>query len=150
MSSNEIESNWLTTLPETDELRMKSKKQLISRLNGKNENLVEVKNLEAAIKIVGDDYNKIVSSIQDRFKEIESDASDDDYEKLKNSYYQISSGNGNGGKTIFVFELYINSGINGENELSETEYKFYNFKESNATIRGMLSSIVRDKKIRLE
>jgi hypothetical protein len=146
MSGTEVNSSWLSDMPSTDDLRVRTKRMILVRLNGDHEDLLEVKTLSEALRVVKDDYSGIVTNVESEF----SDISDSDYEKMKGSYIEISSGAGGdpGYLTIYV---YVSPNIKGqENESRTLVYKFYNFKESNVTINSSVKDIVKYKKVILE
>lgn len=139
----------LTPMPSTDEVRLRTGRMLLSRLdkNLSNESILEVKNLKEALSIIESDYNSVISSIKSTFDQI---ADLDEYEQYKGSYVVVRAGYS--GSKITVVELYIQRKIRGseDDELETLVYKLFNFKESNSVISTNLHSIVKDKRIILE
>ena len=120
----------LTPMPSTDEVRLRTGRMLLSRLdkNLSNESILEVKNLKEALSIIESDYNSVISSIKSTFDQI---ADLDEYEQYKGSYVVVRAGYSE--SKITVVELYIQRKIKSDevdDELETLVYKLFNFKES--------------------
>lgn len=67
-------SGYLSELPDTDELRRKSGKMLLARISGSDdsirESLVEVKNLDEALKILKTDYDLIIQKVESELDDL--------------------------------------------------------------------------------
>jgi hypothetical protein len=141
-----IDSNWLSSMPNAVEIRRKSKKMLISRSHGEMiDDLLEVKSLDEALRVIKDDYNGIISGAESLI----NDVPDEEYEKLKGGSIEIYKGQG--GNNPFQIYLYFKINVPGEDSQTDIiTYSLYNFKESNGTISNNIDDIIKSKKFKIE
>jgi hypothetical protein len=144
-------SGYLSELPDTDELRRKSGKMLLARISGSDdsirESLVEVKNLDEALKILKTDYDLIIQKVESELDDLKKSSTSEEYEAEKGLYYLVT------GSTLSNNHSYRYA-IRVEQSSIESDeyiiYKFYNFKETKYMFEDKAAKIVQVKKIRLK